>query len=387
MRAVKKRRRGLRTGYDPDSMRILHISTPMIWRGGEQQLVYLFKGLEPYDLQQCILLPKGSALETDSREKGRPFAAFSRKGPLNIMLAWELKRLVKSYTPDIVHVHDAHAHTAAFICELLFRIKVPMIVHRRVDFPVGKHFFSRWKFDHPRVARVIAVSDAIRRIGSEGVKQDGKWVTVHSGIDPERVKERKDPERIRHELGVSPGLPIIGNVAALADHKDHVTFLRTARSFLDKGMKGIFVIIGEGPERSVVEAERESLGLKDQVHLLGFRSDALELMSGFDLFLMSSKTEGLGTSLLDALAASVPVVSTNAGGIPEVLTHEKNALLQDVGDHEALAEASIRLLQEPRTREKLVAEGLKTAEENAYSRMAERVHEIYAATLERPKSE
>lgn len=383
MKRARKRERAIRTGYDPEPMRILHVSTPKTWRGGEQQLAYLVQGLEDQGVQQTVLGPKGSVLEEHSEKKGWPFAAFARKGPLNLGIARELKGLVRSCAPDLIHAHDAHAHTAAFLASSILRVPLPIVVHRRVDFPVGRHFLSRWKFDHRRVARVIAVSEATRRIGMDGVKEKHKWVTVHSGVDPDRIQARKDPGRLRKELGLSSDMPLVGNVAALADHKDHSTFLHAAKDLLERKGEGRFVIIGEGPERASVEEGIEDLGLEGKVFLLGYRQDVPELLSDFDIFLMSSKTEGLGTSLLDAMAASVPVLSTNAGGIPEIVEDGVNGVLRDVGDHRGLAQSLMKLLGDEELRGRLIANGLKTAHERSYSRMAQEVLEVYKAVLEK----
>lgn len=381
MKARKKRKKGIDTGYDPDPLRVIHVSTPMSWRGGEQQLAHLYRYLDRVGLQQIVLTAKGSAMLGHCQDQGWPYATFARKGPLTSGVAWELCWLSRSYTPDLIHVHDAHAHSAAFIATLFFGMRIPIIVHRRVDFPVGKNVLSRWKFDHPHMRCVIAVSEAIREIGREGVKQKEKWVTVHSGIDPELIRERKDPQRISDELGLQKGVPLIGNVAALADHKDHITFLRCARIYFDRGGSGHFVIIGEGPERVHVEEERDRLGLNERVSLLGFRRDLPELLSGFDIFLMSSKTEGLGTSVLDAMASGIPVVSTKAGGIPEMIEDGTNGLLRSVGDLEGLAEALFELGSDPSLRKTLVEAGKRTAGRFSVDRMGEGVLQSYHAVL------
>lgn len=343
---------------------------------------YLVRGLEEKGLQQSILGPAGSALEAHCESNDRSFVPFGRKGFLNVLLAWKLNDLARSYSPDLIHVHDAHAHTAAFLAAQLFRLPIPIVVHRRVDFPVGGNFFSRWKFDHPKVKQVIAVSEAIERIGRKGVRRGEKWTSIRSGIDPERIRSRKDPSRLRKELDVPDGVPIIGNVAALADHKDHPTFLRSAQAFFENGGEGRFVLIGDGPERERVEEMVGRMGLQDHVFLLGFRSDVPELMSGFDLFLMSSKTEGLGTSLLDAMAASIPIVSTNAGGIPELIRHRENGILCDVGDHSGLAGSLNELLRDDELRRRLVRRGDEVADEHHFSRMAGKVFNLYRKVLE-----
>lgn len=382
----RKKERRIETGYDPRPISVLHVSTPKSWRGGEQQLTYLYDELEGAGVQQSILCPKGSALEADCLAVGRAHASFGWKGPSAIGVAWKLRDLVKSYDPDLIHTHDSHAHTAAFLATVLFRVKCPIIVHRRVDFPVGKSRMSRKKYEHPMVKRVIAVSEAIRRIGSSGVKEPQKWTTVHSGIDPDAFRERGGaPGKLRKELGVDPELPIIGNVAALADHKDHPTLLSAARLFLEKGGKAHFVIVGEGPERAEVENQVKEEGLEEDVSLLGFRSDVRELMRDFDLFLMSSKTEGLGTSILDAMAAGIPIVSTNAGGIPEIVEDGRNGILCDVGDAPCLSDALLELLGDDPKKEDFAQEGVRMARERTREKMANSILRIYRAVLEQAR--
>lgn len=383
MTGRKKKKRSIDTGYDPEPLRVLHVSTPKSWRGGEQQLAYLYGALEEKGVQGAILCPRGSALESYSQERHWPSIPFARKGPLAICVAWELKRSVASYGPDLLHVHDSHAHTAAYLASLLLGVRIPILVHRRVDFPLRKGFFSRRKFDHPLVKRVIAVSETIRRIGTEGVKVPEKWSVVHSGIDPERFKgaEGKKGE-LREELGLVEGIPIIGNVAALADHKDQRTFLATTRKFLDQGGKAHFVIIGEGGERPDLEARISELGLEKNVTLMGFRSDVERLLPGFDVFLMSSKTEGLGTSLLDAMAAGVPVISTDAGGIPEIVQDGENGLLAPVSAPETLSEKLFELLNDNGLRDRFIQRGYETVQRFSYKKMGEKVKRIYDSLFE-----
>lgn len=379
----KKKKRSIDTGYDPEPLRVLHVSTPKSWRGGEQQLAYLYGALEQKGVQGAILCPRGSALESYSQERHWPSIPFPRKGPLAFCVARELKRSVVSYGPDLLHVHDSHAHTAAYLATLLFGVRTPIVVHRRVDFPVGRGFFSRRKFDHPLVKRVIAVSEAIRRIGTEGVKAPEKWSVVHSGIDPDRFKGREGKKgELKEELGLAEGIPIIGNVAALADHKDQRTFLATARKFLDQGGKAHFAIVGEGGERADLEARITELGLEKNVTLMGFRSDVELLLPEFDVFLMSSKTEGLGTSLLDAMAAGVPVISTEAGGIPEIVQDGENGLLAPVAAPEALSEKLFELLNDDGLRDRFIQRGYETVQRFSYEKMGEKVKKIYDSLIE-----
>jgi glycosyltransferase involved in cell wall biosynthesis len=118
-----------------------------------------------------------------------------------------------------------------------------------------------------------------------------------------------------------------------------------------------FLIVGEGELRDVLERQIKDLGLDRHVFLTGFRADVIGLMKSFDVFVMSSVTEGLGSAILEAMACERPIVATRAGGIPEVVTDEDTGLLVPPQDDEALAEALIRLLQDRVLRERLGSAG------------------------------
>lgn len=143
------------------------------------------------------------------------------------------------------------------------------------------------------------------------------------------------------------------------------------------------MIIGEGPDREKVEEEIRKEGVEKKVSLLGFRPDVRECMQDFDIFLMSSKTEGLGTSVLDAMALGIPVVSTNAGGLPEIVKDEKNGMLCEVKDIECLSEALMQLLGDDDKRERLGRSGIETAKQRSREKMASSVLATYRSVLER----
>ncbi len=150
MKRRKAKTRNVSTGYDPEPLRVLHVSTPLSWRGGEQQLAHLFKALEEEGVQQSILCAKGSALEKYCLENGWPFASFRSKGLLGLGVSWVLRGLVRSYGPDLVHVHDAHAHTAAYMATVLFRARVRSLFivgwisrSEKMRFPGGSSIIHR----------------------------------------------------------------------------------------------------------------------------------------------------------------------------------------------------------------------------------------------------
>jgi len=162
--------------------RILHLSAARTWRGGEQQLAYLAAELRKAGIRQWICCVKGSAMEAFCREQGLDFFTYRKGFPLNPAAGWRVKKICEKHAVNILHTHDSHAHTFAMLSVLLGN-QTPLVVHRRVDFPIGGHFFSRWKYNHPLVKKIICTSHGIRSVTAPGIRDASKLTVVHSGID------------------------------------------------------------------------------------------------------------------------------------------------------------------------------------------------------------
>jgi len=351
------------------------------WRGGEQQLAYLIKA-NRNACENIVFCPENSMLHQYCSNEGIHCKTYSRRGILFIRAAYSLFLLTKRLQVSIIHCHDSHAHTMAIIAATLFGNKVPVVVHRRVDFAVKPGTFSGFKYNHPMVRQYICVSEAIRKILNSSLNQPEKSVCIHSSIDLSRFTEMTKNRRVlRDELGLKDTDILIGNTSALAPHKDHFTFIRTAALLIEKHTAMRFVIIGDGPMRNEVQSEIDRNGLADIIFLAGFRTNVPELLPGLDIFLMTSKTEGLGTSILDAFAAGIPVVSTRAGGIPELVEDGLTGLLADVGDHESLAQAVERLLNDQNLRNSIVKAAGAFVAESGFREMGQKTMNIYTQIL------
>jgi glycosyltransferase involved in cell wall biosynthesis len=353
----------------------VHVSTPRTWRGGEQQLIYLAEQLRARGVDQIVLCPAGSELARVCADRDLPHAIAPRRLSVDPLFARALARVARGAA--VVHAHDPHALTAAAIAASLFGLAAPIVVHRRVDFPIGRGRFSRWKYDHPRVHRIVCVSRAIAEIVRPDVRGPSRLRVVHDGIDPARFAGARPDGRLRRDLGFPAGVPLVGNVAALAGHKDYFTFVDTAARLLADGVDARFVAIGDGALREAIAAHIRRLGLEGRVVLAGFRSDVPTILPELDVFLFTSKEEGLGSSILDAYACRVPVVATAAGGVPEILADGETGLLAPVRDAAALAERVRRVLAEPALRRRLVEGGARHLAEFGVDRMAERTLAIY----------
>jgi len=362
-------------------LKILHVSTPTSWRGGEQQAAYLAIALKASGIDQIVLCPEHSALSVKMKAASIPVEIFSSRGIMNFTLARQIATLCRGKNIDIVHCHDSHAHSAAVIAASVFNNPTPIIVSRRVDFPVSGNFMSKWKYNHPSVKRILCVSEMIKTITTPAIKDSTKLTVVYSGIDLSRYETPITDRTLPRELHLSPSVRLVGNISALADHKDYPTFLLTAAALCKEHDDLHFIIAGKGPEEERIKSIILEQNLGSKIHLLGFREDVKEVMQSLDVFLMTSVTEGLGTIVLEAFAAGIPVVATRAGGIPEMVVDGVTGLLADPSDVDALKNATLRILNDPALRKQLTENAKERVKDFSFQTTAAKTLEIYRAEL------
>ena len=329
----------------------LHIDTARTWRGGQSQVLTTVMGLRSLGHRTLLVAHSDGELRQRAKE-GLDLLALAPKTEMDLTAAWRLSRILKQLKPDIVHAHDPHGVAMAGLALSMSTqlAKPPLVAARRVDFHLRGSSLSRWKYR--QVDCFLCASEAIRQmLIGDGVPA-ARAVTVHEGIDLERV-EAAPPANLHAELWLPHQAPIVGNVAALVAHKGQRHLVEAARLVLPQVPDARFVIAGEGELRPALERQIKDHHLEKHVLLAGFRPDVLSLHKAFDIFVMSSVTEGLGTSLLDAMAAGKPVVATTAGGIPEVVVDGETGFLVPPRDHDAMAGAIVTLLKDDALRQRM----------------------------------
>ena len=362
-------------------MRILHLSSALSWRGGEQQIAWLFQELKTQGIEQWIACVKDSALEEWCKRHDIPILSYTKRFSADPIPGWHIIRFCQKEKIDLIHIHDSHAHTYAIYSASLWGNKTPMVLSRRVDFPIQNNYFSHWKYNHSAIRSILCVSDFIRKVLAPDIKDSQKLMLVHDGVDLQRFGFIREG-RLHTELGLSEETILIGNVAAIASHKDYFTFVDTAALLKKSKLPLHFVIIGaDGGEQAAIEEYIQQQGLTAEISILGFRPDVPELLPELSVFLFTSKTEGLGSSILDAFACRIPVVATAAGGIPEILHQEENGLLAPIQQAKQLAAQVLRLLQEDGLAEKLSSNAFASVQTYSCSAMASQTLKIYQKTL------
>jgi len=365
----------------------LHIDTARTWRGGQNQVLLTVNGLRAIGERAALVAHPNGELRRRAAE-GLELIPIAPRTEMDLTAAWRLSRTVKRLAPDVLHAHDPHGIAMAALALSIGAGasraggRAPALVAaRRVDFHLKANSFSRWK--HRQVDCFVAASEAIREmLVADGVPPE-RTVTVHEGIDVDRVAA--EPAVNVHEAFFLPhGAPVVGNVAALVPHKGQRYLVEAAHLVVQRMPDVRFVILGEGELREPLERQVRERGLEKHVLLPGFRTDVVGCIKAFDLFVMSSVTEGLGTSLLDAMAAVRPIVATKAGGIPEIVEDGVNGLLVPPRDARGLADAIVRALGDPAMRRRMGDAGLARVRERfTVDRMVAATAAVYARVARR----
>jgi glycosyltransferase involved in cell wall biosynthesis len=342
-------------------LNVLHINLAQGWRGGERQTLLLMEGLRARGVENALVAGEGAELAHRARSAG--FSVHERGG---------LPALVALAGHDLLHAHEARAVGLAVLGKPLHRR--PVVATRRVDNRPGAGWLSHFKYRH--VDRLVAISEAVRRVLVEWDSALGPIPMIPSAVpmeiypDPARVSALR--ERFR-------GHRVIGMVGALVTrHKDPLTLLEAFRRVAAVREDPVLVFVGDGPDRGALEAAVAASGLRHRVFVEGFQQDPWAYYAVMDVFALSSRTEGLGTAILDAFAADVPVVACRAGGIPELIGADERGWLARTQDPEDLARALLDALDHPREAARRAREAREyLRQRHSVETMAAAYHALY----------
>lgn len=329
---------------------VLHLVLSLDMGGLEVVVVNFIKKMnkEQYLPMVCCLDSKGLLAEVLELE-GIEVFSFQREPGFDIRLIFKLASAMKERRVKILHTHDWGAHVYGTLAAWI--MKVPIVVHTQH----GKLSPYTWKrkvfaFLMGRlIDQFVGVSEDISGFAKKsGWVPEGKIRTILNGINMEEHANSLfiadiDKVKIRQELGIPLDATVIMNVARLSEEKDHFTLLK-AFSYLKDRFDSLFlVIVGDGPLMGTLKWYASNLEIEKNVTFTGMRRDVPVLLRCADLFVLSSKSEGISISLLEAMAAGLPVIATDVGGNSQLVIHGKTGLLVSPQSPQRLAEAFLEL--------------------------------------------
>jgi glycosyltransferase involved in cell wall biosynthesis len=363
-------------------MRILQICSARQLGGGEKHLADLANGLarRRHDVY-AALIPASPLLAELSSVPRQNVVEVPMRNSLNVASALKVARFVRQNQIEIVHAHVARDYPLAALAAR--RAGARLVLTRHVLFPLNRIH----RLTLRRTSCVIAVSQAVAEgLQAQGIFDPEKIVRIHNGIDIHRFAQgREDVAGKKPGAGKKLRVGMVGHLAPIKGQED---FIRAAEIVCNRRDDVEFIIAGEdksraGEHRRGLENLIDELSLNQQVTLVGWVEGIAKLLPTFDLFVSPSRSEPFGVSIIEAMAAGVPVIATNSEGAREIIDDDRTGRLVPNKDVEALARAIDELLSEPQDRDRLSENAQQAVRERfSLERMLEGTEQVYREVLQ-----
>jgi len=376
-------------------IRLLELRNTYKWGGGPDKTILL--SAERHDPSQVEVVvayirdvrDKEFNITTRARARGLTFYEIEERGKLDLRVLRALREIVQQYDINLVHGHDYKSDLFAYLLRRRMsrhRFALVSTAHAWVMLGLRGELYRRLdlalmrRFDH-----LIAVSHATKEEMVAAGVPSGLIQVIHNAIDTEAWASHQTDATLREELGLGPAVPVIGYVGRIMPEKDLETWLRAAALVARQYPEAQFVLVGEGRDGvTLVQLQQLAvdLGIAERVHFPGYRASLLPVYATFDLFMMSSRREGLPNSILEAMAMSLPVVTTDVAGARELVVDGLTGYVLPQRDVEGLARAIMTLVGSTPCRQRMAQAGRERIEQEfSFLRRMQRIETLYAKVL------
>ncbi len=349
------------------SISVLHLITELNMGGAQQALFRLLAGMDRQQYQPivvCLYNGRGEVAQ-QIRQLDIPVIDLEMQPKWRLDAVWRLYRLIQEEKPVILHVWMFHANILGRIVGRLNRVPIVIISRRTQNLDgVGREWMNRklsgWS------DATITVSECVRQVEIAQARTDpAKVITVHNGIEVDRYRQidASVRDRIRRELKTPNEALVIASVGRLHPVKGFANLLTAVQSVRARFPDVFLWLVGDGELRIRLEAQARQLGLDDVVVFTGTRLDVPEILTAVDIFTLASHVEGMPNAILEAMAAGLPVVATQVGGVPEIVVDGQTGLLVPPADNTALAQALLKLLEDVSLRQRFGLTGRQRVRE------------------------
>jgi glycosyltransferase involved in cell wall biosynthesis len=358
--------------------------------GMKNHLIDLVRGLSEKGYRLAVVSPPNDSLRSAMEALNIPFHQLPMRpglSPTDLAAIWRLAGLLRVLGPDLFHIHGNKSallgRPAAFLARVPAMVLTVhnFLVYQNARLPARTLAVLTQRRLFSGIDRIIAVSDSLKKnmVENQGLAAS-KIEVIHNGVDYERWQEK--PPSPRSQLGLSESDFVVVAVGRLVDWKGHDVLINAAAELRSSRPDIRIAIAGEGPMRPRLERLIRAGGLEQSVSLLGHVADVRALLAAADLFVLPSLNEPFGIVLLEAMAAGLPVIATNAGGVPEIITDDQNGVLLPPAEAAVLSrEISALAADAPRRRRLGDCARITVKERFALEDIIERTEEVYKTCL------
>ncbi len=360
-------------------MHIIHVDPEMGFSGGEVQVFLLIDGLVERGHTCTVVAQPGSLVEKAALERGLNVVRVPMRGDWDVLAVRRMRRAMAATQPDVVHLHTGRANWLGGWAAM--GTGIPAISTRRMDRCVRRNWKSRRIYGR-FVSHTAAISPAVLRQLHEGGVPEDRSELIWSVVDPGRLTPKKPRALVREELGLGETQPMVLAAGALVARKGFDCLIEAIARV--EGRPAL-CIAGGGPAQDELWDLALGLGLSDRVQLLGKREDMPDLLGAADLFAMPSRAEGLGIAALEAMAAGLPVLASEVGGLQDLVLHGETGRLLHVGDVPAWAVALEQTIADPEEAQRMGEAGRRRVQESFLpAQMVEAYEKLYRRSKSGP---
>ncbi len=349
-------------------------NSPKSMGGTETTLRLLLRHLDPDLVRARVIVNAQGPFVDDLRSLGIDFELIPAQARICRRFLNGLHESLRRRPPQVVQLHLSrfYARTAhRYGAQVVERLN--MNRHDYSWYPMRNRLIDCWTANW--IDRFVVVSQDIEREFIHRGYPPHKMVQIYNGID--FPSPPPDPMRLRQELGISPATPLVGSVGRLTPQKGMDAAINVFAGIAAQMPQARFIIAGEGLLRHDLEAQAQAHGLTDKLIFLGYRPDVFNVLAALDLFVFTSRWEPFANTILEAMAAGIPILAAAIGGTPEAITHNHNGLLFRPGDDAAAVTEACRLLRQPELRQNLARQAKNDARRFTIKEMIERHQQLY----------
>jgi glycosyltransferase involved in cell wall biosynthesis len=329
-------------------LHVVHVTLSLDYGGLERVVLHLVKQAEGLEQTTSILcLERRGALVERAEALGVRVYCIEKQPGLRFDTIKAVRGVLDQLKPDVVHTHQIGA--LFYSGPAARQAKVPVVVHTEHGKTIKgmkQKLLGWWAARYAE--RFYCVSADIEATLAGFMVPQNKMEVLANGIDTAQLAEPVDTVSLRRTWNIAPDAVVLGTIGRLAPVKRQDLMLQVFARVCQKVPGAVLILVGDGDERSKLEALAAQLGVIDQVRFTGFQAEPGKFLHIMSAFLLTSESEGMPLSLLEAWAVGVPVATFRVGGLPELIHHGETGYLADFGRVDPLADHVVHLIEQPK---------------------------------------